>query len=71
MAISFRRSVTQLATASLGTGAALPHWRRLIFERLFGASLRTCVYHQRVSMCHRRSLVYGGILDRVLKSRGL
>ncbi|ABM25784.1 hypothetical protein Sputw3181_2967 [Shewanella sp. W3-18-1] len=53
MAISFRRSVTQLATASLGTGAALPHWRRLIFERLFGFLALLCipVYITSVYLC--------------------
>ncbi|KZK66140.1 phosphohydrolase [Shewanella baltica] len=53
MAISLRRGVAKLATASLGTAAALPHWRRLIFERLFGFLALLCVpvYVTSVYLC--------------------
>lgn len=53
MAISLRRGVAKLATASLGTAAALPHWRRLIFERLFGFLALLCVpvYITSVYLC--------------------
>ncbi|WP_249195744.1 hypothetical protein [Shewanella sp. M16] len=65
MAISLRRGVTKLATASLGTAAALPHWRRLIFERLFGFLAILCVpvYITSVYLCVIADLWFMVVFD--------
>ena len=65
MAISLRRGVTKLVTASLGTAAALPHWRRLIFERLFGFLAILCVpvYITSVYLCVIADLWFMVVFD--------